>query len=55
MTARFVEQAGFPAVYMSGLCVAATRGLPDVGAISVDVMVDHGPRVCANGCRARTA
>lgn len=47
ITARFVEQAGFPAVYMSGLCVAATRGLPDVGAISVDVMVDHA-RVIAN-------
>lgn len=41
ITARLVEQAGFPAAYMSGLCVAAARGLPDVGAISVDVMVDH--------------
>jgi methylisocitrate lyase len=47
ITARFAQQAGFPAVYMSGLCVAATRGLPDVGAITVDVMVDHA-RVIAN-------
>lgn len=47
ITARFVEQAGFPAAYMSGLCVAATRGLPDVGAISVDVMVEHA-RIIAN-------
>jgi methylisocitrate lyase len=41
ITGRLVEQAGFPVAYMSGLCVAAARGLPDVGAISVDVMVDH--------------
>lgn len=41
ITARLVEQAGFPAAYMSGLCVAAAHGLPDVGAISVDVMVEH--------------
>ena len=47
ITARFVQQAGFPVAYMSGLCVAAERGLPDVGAISVDVMVDHA-RVVAN-------
>ena len=47
ITGRFVQHAGFPVAYMSGLCVAATRGLPDVGAITVDVMVDHA-RVIAN-------
>ncbi|CAN7763613.1 isocitrate lyase/PEP mutase family protein [Caballeronia sp. LjRoot31] len=41
ITARFVEQAGFSAAYMSGLCVAAARGLPDVGVLGIDVMVDH--------------
>ncbi|WP_059410469.1 isocitrate lyase/PEP mutase family protein [Cupriavidus basilensis] len=41
LTARLVEQAGFEAAYMSGLCVAATLGEPDVGAISVDAMVER--------------
>lgn len=39
LTARLVEQAGFPVAYMSGLCVAAGEGEPDVGAITVDTMV----------------
>jgi 2,3-dimethylmalate lyase len=39
LTARLVEQADFPVAYMSGLCVAAGAGEPDVGAITVDAMV----------------
>ncbi|OZI37438.1 hypothetical protein CAL29_03235 [Bordetella genomosp. 10] len=41
ISARLVEQAGFRVAYMSGLCVAATLGEPDVGVISVDAMVDR--------------
>ncbi|WP_233233304.1 oxaloacetate decarboxylase [Bordetella sp. LUAb4] len=41
ISARLLEQAGFSIAYMSGLCVAATLGEPDVGVISVDAMVDR--------------
>jgi len=30
LSARLIEQAGcFPAMFMSGFCVAASRGMPD--------------------------
>jgi methylisocitrate lyase len=41
ISARLVQKAGFRVAYMSGLCVAATLGEPDVGVISVDAMVDR--------------
>lgn len=41
ISARLVERAGFRVSYMSGLCVAATLGEPDVGVISVDAMVER--------------
>ncbi|MFC4273854.1 isocitrate lyase/PEP mutase family protein [Achromobacter aloeverae] len=41
ISAKLVEQAGYQAAYMSGLCVAATLGEPDVGVISVDAMVER--------------
>ena len=35
LSARLVEQAGFPCTLMSGFSVAATRfGLPDVGYVT---------------------
>ena len=35
ISARLVEQAGYPLAFMSGLAVAAARlGLPDTGLIS---------------------
>src|SRR5438105_1687715 len=40
LTARLVEQAGFPVVYMTGAGVAAARGFPDYGLISLDEMAD---------------
>lgn len=40
--ARLIEGAGFPAVYMSGLCVAASHGKPDVGLVTATEMVQHG-------------
>ncbi|GAA5235320.1 isocitrate lyase/PEP mutase family protein [Verticiella sediminum] len=41
VSARLVQKAGFRVAYMSGLCVAATLGEPDVGVISVDAMVSR--------------
>lgn len=48
LTAQLVAQAGFPLAYMSGLCVAAAHGQPDVGVVSVDTMVAHA-RMIASG------
>ncbi len=39
ISARIIEDAGFPMAYMSGLCVAASMGYPDVGLISWTDMV----------------
>jgi 2-methylisocitrate lyase-like PEP mutase family enzyme len=39
--ARVIEQAGFPVAYMSGLCVAASLGYPDVGIIGMAEMVER--------------
>ncbi|MGJ7500350.1 isocitrate lyase/PEP mutase family protein [Variovorax sp. ZT5P49] len=47
ITGMLVEQAGFPIAYMSGLCVAATLGEPDVGSISVDVMVERARTIAS--------
>lgn len=38
ITARFVEQAGFGAVYMTGAGVAAAAGLPDYGLLTMTEM-----------------
>jgi len=34
ITARLVEQAGFPLVYMTGAGTAAARGYPDYGLLT---------------------
>ncbi|NCA70369.1 MAG: isocitrate lyase/PEP mutase family protein [Sphingobacteriia bacterium] len=48
LSARLVEQAGFPLTFMSGFAVAATRlALPDTGLISVSEMLDQGRNICA--------
>jgi 2-methylisocitrate lyase-like PEP mutase family enzyme len=41
LSARLVAQAGFPAVYASGGAMARSAGLPDLGLIPVDAIVDR--------------
>src|SRR6202167_120335 len=46
LTARIIEQAGFPAVYMTGFGTAASLlGRPDVGLLSMSEMVDNARRM----------
>jgi len=46
--ARFVEQAGFEAVYMTGNGVSASLlGRPDVGLIDLTLMTSHAHRVAS--------
>ncbi len=46
LTARIVEQAGFPAVYMTGFGTAASLlGRPDVGLLTMSEMVDNARRM----------
>jgi 2-methylisocitrate lyase-like PEP mutase family enzyme len=40
ITARLVEHAGFPLVYMTGAGTAAARGYPDYGLLTLSEMVD---------------
>jgi 2-methylisocitrate lyase-like PEP mutase family enzyme len=40
LTARLIEQAGFPAVYMTGAGVSAARGFPDYGLLTLNEMVE---------------
>lgn len=47
LSARLIEQAGFPLTFMSGFAVAASRlALPDTGLISVTEMLDQGRAIC---------
>ena len=36
LTAMQVEQAGFSALYISGACLTATKGLPDLGQLHLE-------------------
>jgi 2-methylisocitrate lyase-like PEP mutase family enzyme len=46
LSARLAEQAGFPAVFMSGFAVSATRlAMPDTGLISFGEMLDQGRNI----------
>jgi carboxyvinyl-carboxyphosphonate phosphorylmutase len=46
LSARLVEEAGFPAVYMTGFGTAASLlGRPDVGLLTMSEMVDHARRI----------
>ncbi len=47
LSARLVEQAGFPVSFMSGFAVAATQlGMPDTGLASYAEVVAHGRNLC---------
>jgi len=41
ITARLIEQAGFPAVYMTGAGTSAAHGFPDYGLLTLTEMVDN--------------
>ncbi len=46
--ARLVEEAGFPAVYMTGFgTAAALLGRPDVGLVTMSEMVENAARIVA--------
>lgn len=46
LSARLVENAGFPATFMSGFAVSAARlALPDAGLISFGEMLDQGRNI----------
>src|SRR5690606_38861060 len=43
--ALLIEQAGFPAVYMSGFSVSASFGKPDVGLLTMTEMVQRAAQI----------
>lgn len=45
ITAKLIEQAGFPLVYMSGGCTAAMLGFPDYGLTTMSEMADNAGRI----------
>src|ERR1041384_7765244 len=46
LSARLIEAAGFPAVYMTGFGTAASYlGRPDVGLLGMSEMVDQARRI----------
>lgn len=46
LSARLIEQAGFPAVYMTGFGTSASLlGRPDVGLLTLTQMVDNARRI----------
>ena len=48
VSAKLVERAGFPAVYMTGYGTSASRlGLPDLGFAGLAEMVDHARNLAA--------
>ncbi|MGD9868656.1 MAG: oxaloacetate decarboxylase [Hyphomicrobiales bacterium] len=47
LSARMIEQAGFPVTFMSGFAVSASRiGAPDTGLISYGEIVDQARNIC---------
>ena len=47
LSARLIEQAGFPLTFMSGFAVSAARlASPDTGLISYGEMLDQGRGIC---------
>ncbi|MCL2781110.1 MAG: isocitrate lyase/PEP mutase family protein [Actinomycetia bacterium] len=49
LSARLIEEAGFPAVYMTGYGTAASLlGRPDVGLVTASEMIDNARRI--TGC-----
>jgi 2-methylisocitrate lyase-like PEP mutase family enzyme len=47
LTARMVEQAGFPAVYMTGAGTAASLGYPDYGLVTMSEMAVNAARIAS--------
>ena len=47
LTARIVEQAGFPVVYMTGAGTAASLGYPDYGLVTMSEMAANAARIVA--------
>jgi len=48
LSAKLIEQAGFPLTFMSGFAVSAARlGVPDTGLISYGEMLDQGRDICS--------
>jgi len=48
LSAKLIEQAGFPLTFMSGFAAAAVRlGMPDTGLISYGEVVDQGRNICS--------
>lgn len=43
--ARIVQEAGFDAVYISGFCIEASFGLPDMGMLTMTEVVDRAAAV----------
>jgi 2-methylisocitrate lyase-like PEP mutase family enzyme len=41
LSARLVEQAGFPAIYASGGAIARSAGVPDLGLLSMSAIADR--------------
>jgi 2-methylisocitrate lyase-like PEP mutase family enzyme len=47
LSARLIEEAGFPLTFMSGFAVSASRlCAPDTGLISLGEMLDQGRNIC---------
>ncbi|TCO70269.1 isocitrate lyase/PEP mutase family protein [Rhodovulum euryhalinum] len=47
LSAKLIEQAGFPLTFMSGFAASAARlGLPDTGLMSYAEVVDQGRNIC---------
>src|ERR1700756_2372960 len=47
ITAKLIEQAGFPAVYMTGAGTAASLGYPDYGLLTMSEMAAHAAPIAA--------
>ena len=47
LQARLAERAGFDAVYMTGFGTAASKGLPDVGLLTMSEMVNRAATLAA--------
>lgn len=45
LTAKLIEQAGFPAVYMTGAGTSVSLGYPDFGLLTMSEMVDNAARI----------
>ena len=45
LSAMQIERAGFDAVYLSGAALAASRGLPDIGLLSMTEVVSDAATI----------